>query len=263
VRDDPDFLSLEPSNLTQIEETRLWVEVKVFRQLLALLPVSVPKARDVANVIGINTRKIGTATDSADLHGFVFRCFNSYLLSTINARDPRSTYYLFHQYRLLAEHFLDQDVGATIAKIGRRFQFYGLLGYETGQGFLLEVAAHDLVELIRLSLERDGKHLLPLLDRLLEMDQVFRSETQEQSLTGVRRAQLIAASMLAAAGYQHDLERLLKDVHKEEPSRLLRIYTQLIREEREQYWEFTDRGTNFNYLRPHLQQVIDGLSIEP
>ena len=264
VREDADFLSLEHSGLAGIERTKLWVEVKVFRQLLALLTVAIPNARDVANAIGINTRRIG-ATASPDLRQLVFRCFNSYLRSTINAGDPRSSYYLFHQYRLLGEHYLHAGDAVATGEIARNFQFYGLLGYQNQQGFLLEVAAHDLVELIRLSIALGGAQRTHLLDSLLEMDQNFRTETQEQSLTGVRREQLIAAAMFAHAEYESDLSRLLEDLSEEDPARLQRIFNQLLNEDRVQYWEFTDRGTNFSYLqpelRPHLKQVIHRLGI--
>lgn len=265
ILEDPDFLSMESAGLAEIEQTRLWVEVKVFRQLIALVPVAVPKARDIANAIGIDTRKLGSTTQSPDLRRLVLRCFNSYLRSTINAHDPRTAYYLLHQYRLLGEHFLDVGDEALMAEIAMNFQFYGLLGYENGQGFLLEVAAHDLVELLRLAIESGGTHLTPLVDCLLDMDQKFRDEMQEQSLAGVRREQLIAASMLMQGGYENDVERVLADLRHEEPGRLLRIYNRLMTEDREQYWEFTDRGTNFEYLRPELraqlQLVIEKLGL--
>jgi len=67
------------------------------------------------------------------------------------------------------------------------------------------------------------------------------------------------------AGYESDVERVLADLRHEEPGRLLRIFNRLLTEEREQYWEFTDRGTNFEYLRPelrtNLEQVMDRLGL--
>lgn len=265
IRNDADFLSMENSGIAEIERSGLWVEVKVCRQFLALLPAAVSDASDVANAIGINTRKLGVATASEDFRQLIFRCFNSYLRSAINARQPRISYYLFHQYRLMGEQFLLKGDEAAIDTIAENFKFYGLLGYQNEQSFLLEVAAHDLVDLIRVSLDSGGALRGELLASLLDMDQNFRDETQERTLTGVRREQLIAAAMFAKAGHETELGRLLEDLRQEDPVRLAHIVNQLQTEERAQYWEFTPRGANFAYLdpelRPHLERILPQLKI--
>lgn len=48
--------------------------------------------------------------NSPELLELCIRCFNSYLRTTINARDPRTTYYLMNQYRLLAECLLEKKM---------------------------------------------------------------------------------------------------------------------------------------------------------
>ncbi len=254
---DPDFLSMESSALQSIQDQGLWLEVKVFRQFLALMPVSVPNSREVANLIAINTRKIAELENCAALRELAMRCFNSYLRSTINARDPRSTYYLFHQYRLLGEKFLDQGDEQSLDQLVEYFQFYGLLGYQASQPFLLEVAAHDLMQLIRASLAKNNTHLEVLLNTLVEMDQEYRTQSQEESLVGVRRAQIIAACVLAHADQQHWADVLIADLRSESPERLEKIFVQLKKEHRAQFWEFTDRGANFAYLEPELQEQLD------
>ena len=254
---DPDFLSMESTALKSIEDQGLWLEVKVFRQFLALMPVSVPTCREVANLIGINTRKIAEIEDREALRELAMRCFNSYLRSTINARDPRSTYYLFHQYRLLGEKLLEQGDKNSLDQLVEYFQFYGLLGYQANQPFLLEVAAHDLMQLIRVSLKINSTHLEGLLNALVEMDQEYRTQSQEESLIGVRRAQIIAACVLADSDQQHWADVLIGDLKMEAPERLENIFVQLKKEHRAQFWEFTDRGANFAYLEPELQERLD------
>lgn len=254
---DPDFLSMENSALNSIEEQGLWLEVKVFRQFLALMPVSVPTSREVANLIGINTRKIAEMENLENLRELAMRCFNSYLRSTINARDPRSTYYLFHQYRLLGETLLKQGDKNSFDQLVEYFQYYGLLGYQASQPFLLEVAAHDLTQLIRVSLKTSSTHLESLLNALVEMDQEYRTQSQEESLIGVRRAQIIAACVLADSDQQHWADVLIGDLKTEAPERLEKIFVQLKKEHRAQFWEFTDRGANFAYLEPELQERLD------
>jgi hypothetical protein len=43
------------------------------------------------------------------------------------------------------------------------------------------------------------------------------------------------------------------------PERLEGIRTNLMTEERAQYWEFTDRGVNFGYLVPERRPYLDTL----
>ncbi len=225
------------------------------------MPFAVPDSRDVANLIAINTRGIGVMRGSPALRALALRCFNSYLRATINARDPRTAYYIFHQYRKMAEELLDQGDGEATAEIAEHFQFYGILGYAKEQGFLLEVAAHDLVELIELCATEGYPWIDRLLDRLLELDQEFRTETQEESLLGVRRAQVQAAVSFLDRDDLPRATRVVDDLRNESPRRLERIRRQLESEEREQYWEFTDRGANFAYLaperRPHLGTLFE------
>jgi len=254
---DPDFLSMESTALKSIEDQGLWLEVKVFRQFLALMPVTVPTSREVANLIGINTRKIAEIENQEHLRELAMRCFNSYLRSTISARDPRSTYYLFHQYRLLGEKLLEQGDKHSLDQLVEYFQFYGLMGYQSGQPFLLEVAAHDLMQLIRVSVKTSSTHLEGLLNALVEMDQEYRTQSQEESLIGIRRAQIIAACVLADSDQQHWADVLIGDLKAETPERLGKIFVQLKKEHRAQYWEFTDRGANFAYLEPELQERLD------
>jgi hypothetical protein len=47
------------SVIERVEADRLWVEVKVFRQYHSLMLQCVPDAREVANLIAINTARIG------------------------------------------------------------------------------------------------------------------------------------------------------------------------------------------------------------
>ena len=66
VADDPDFVSLAPSVLAEVEDQRLWFEVKIFRQYLSLMSHCVPDAREVANLIAINTGRVGVQEGAAN-----------------------------------------------------------------------------------------------------------------------------------------------------------------------------------------------------
>jgi Predicted membrane protein (DUF2254) len=259
VAQDPDFVSLAQSVLTEIEQQRIWLEVKVFRQYLALMTHCVPHARDVANLIAINTGRIGVgeAKRNADLLNLCIRCFNSYLRTSINAVDNRTSYYVMNQYWLMADALMRDGVEAAVREIAGHFKFYGQLAHKRGQSFLLEVAAGDLTRLVESSLDRAPALTDALLATVLDLDQEIRSETQEESLLGVRKAQLQLATLFAVRGDDGRARRVCQDLAGERLPRLERVRKELEAEQRPHYWEFTDRGLNFGYLEPERRACLD------
>jgi len=252
VADDPDFVSLARSVLSEIEEQRLWFEVKVFRQYLSLMAHCVPDAREVANLIAINTGRLGVAESkrNRDLLGLCIRCFNSYLRIAINAADNRTSYYVMNEYWLMAEALMHEGFEGSVLEIAGHFKFYGQLAHKRGQSFLLEVAAGDLTRLVESSLDHAPALTDDLLSVVLDLDQEIRSETQEESLLGVRRAQLQLATLFTVRGDETRARRVCRDLAGERMPRLERLRKELEGEQRPHYWEFTDRGLNFGYLPP-------------
>ena len=61
VARDPDFVSMAPVALAKIGEERLWLEVKILRQYLALFTESLNRARDVCSLVALNTRRVSAA----------------------------------------------------------------------------------------------------------------------------------------------------------------------------------------------------------
>jgi hypothetical protein len=267
VASDPDFVSLEQSALDRIVERQSWFEYKVFSQFYAAVGLCIPKLREVANLISIKTRLLAEEAkpDSALLE-LCLLSFNSYLRTTINARDPRTAYYILSQYRMVAEALAKQGATEHLETISKRFQFYGQLGFNTGQPFLLEVCAFDLVRLLECCLVSNDAAVDHLLDALLVLDQEIRSETQEASLAGVRKAQLHAATMLLESGDDARVDRVIADLKSETQLRINGLIKQLEQESDSEYWELTPRGINFSYLPPerrrHLQTVRTRLYID-
>ena len=261
IENDPDFISLEPFALAQIEEDTTWFEVKVCRQYLLLMVLSSMHMRDISYLIAINTRRmaIDAASDNRPLLQLCIRCFNSYLRCTINARDQRTSYYLLNQYRLLAEALtLDEDA-SFVEEIARHFQFYGQLAFGMGQSFLLEVAAYDVMRLVENSARSGAQNLDSLLELLLGFDREIKEETEEESLLAVRRAQIQAATMFLDMGDAERARRIADDLAGESVDRLERIRSQLMSEDRAQYWELTDRGITFAYLEPQRRVHLESL----
>lgn len=265
IEHDPDFVSLGPSAMQEVRDTRLWFEVKIMRQYLALMNQTVPESRDVANLIAINTQRIGAATAEQDpaLLNLIIRCMNSYMRATIRAGDPRTAYYVMNEYRFLAEALLKKQAFEAVTDIVEHFRYYAIFSHTLGESFLLEVAAHDIVRLIEKAVDQQAPIVDDLLGRLLELDQEIRSVRHEASLLSVRRAQLQLATFFLERNDEQRARRIVDDMKDDRRERLEAVRDALMNEQRPQYWEFTDRGVNFSYLkparRPHLDTLFEWL----
>jgi hypothetical protein len=184
------------------------------------------------------------------------RAFNSYLRTALNGQDMRTAYYIQNQYRLTAEALLAVPDPARVDEIAGHLAYYGQLAYRARMPFLLETAAHDLAQLLVAALGRDDRVIDTLLDRLLDLDQEVREEAQEESLLGVRRAQIRIATVLIDLGQHERARRIARDLALERPERLQRLRQGLEQDERPQYWELIDRGVNFAYLAPELRRHL-------
>ncbi len=259
---DPDFVSMAPVASAEIRAHRLWLETKMLRQLLALFSESLGDARDIANLIAIETRRLGieAAADHPPLRALIVRFFNSYLRAAVNAHDLRSAYYVLDQYRLLAEAMLAAADDTGACEIAGHLRFYGALAYETQQPFLLEVVAFDLARLVEHAVDHGRPAAGALLDLFLQVDREPESPEQEERLRGVRRVQVQLATFFLARGDEAAARRIFADMKNERRERLARVRDELMAETRPLYWEFTDRGANFSYLPPerrvHLERFF-------
>lgn len=266
VTEDPDFIALAPEYVQEIRERGTWLEQKIFRRYVALMGQASPQARDVAYLIGINTGRIAMQLGAArpELLELALRTFNSYLRTTIGSRDVRTAYYMMHLYGQIAEHQLVQAQSRACIEIATYIAEYGRLAQKLGLTFLLETAAHDLVELIEVASDKNLDAVDPLLDILLDLDEEARAEEQVESLLGVRRAQIQLATGFLLRGWQARADRVVNDLATERPERLERLRNGLETDDRQQFWELTDRGRNFAWLspvrRPHLKTLFDALS---
>jgi len=263
VAHDPDFVSISRTSIREIENDKTWVEVKIMRQYLDLISSSNPSSRDITYLIAINTKQISVAAigNRPQLVELCIHCFNSYLRATINNKDQRTTYYIMNQYRLLAEALLRRGKNETAHEIAVHMQFYGNLGFKMRMPFLLEVAAYDIVHLIEECVVSKSDLVDDLLALILELDQEIKEEPNEESLLGVRRAQIQLAAFFMEQGFEQRAKRICYDLKTEQFARLDSLKESLRTENRPQYWEFTDRGVNFAYLspalRPHLTQIFE------
>jgi hypothetical protein len=261
LRRNPDFVAMAPGSVDEISAKRTWLEWKVLRQYQTIYGESVNRMRDIAYLVAINTRYIGEkalSTSDDEVLELSLKFFNTYLRTTINDRDVRTAYNILYQYRLLAEAVLRAGRDAPkVIEVARYFKYYGQTANSAGLAFINETAAYDLGTLCELahstsfSLEKD------LLSIILEVDKVPETEAQEQSLRGVRKAQIKLATYYLVAGVEPLARQVWRDMEHERPERLLSIREEMLAVKDRDFWEVIDRGHNFDYLDPERRRELD------
>jgi len=93
----------------------------------------------------------------------------------------------------------------------------------------------------------------------MDLDQEIKDELQEQSVLGVRRAQIQLATLFMQIGDELRTDFICRDLKTERLTRIDRICQLLISEDNPQYWEITDRGVNFSYLAPERRRYLTPL----
>lgn len=258
IRDNPDFVAMDPESLRDLEARRTWIEWKALRQYLGIYNEAQGAGLmpDINYLVAIDTRYIGEAAakrGDKELVVLVFRFMNSYLRSTLNARAVRTAYNVLNQYRKLVEAML--RVGAPeMREIAidsvRHMIYYGRTSYDMQLGFVTETVAYDVSALCELAHQLGG-HDDDMLGLFLDLDQPLRQRKQEVGLQGIRKAQVKLACYYLEAGEPARARRIAHDMREEPADRLLSIREQLERVESKDFWEIIDRGRNFEYMPPH------------
>lgn len=265
-RQSPDFVSLSDHAVGDIESRRTWLEWKALRQYQMLFNEGLLQMKDLCYLIAINTRRLGEA---AAVHGDLraldlsIKFFNTYIRSTLNAKDIRTAYNILHQYRQLGEFVLshahdhpDEVVGDAKAlqsrgpEIANYMRYYSGIAFSRGLAFLTEVIAHDVGAMCATAFHCDCAEHDELLATFLTVDETAESTEQEVTLRGVRRAQVKLATTYLVHGENKLALRIHHDMKAEPAERLQSIWRELERLDTREFWEVNDRGTNFDYLTP-------------
>lgn len=259
VRDNPDFISMDPHTLELITERRLWLEMKVLRQYQMIFGEAVNRMRDLNYVIAINVRSM--ALDAAKAGNYellhtVLKFYNTFVRAAINAKDVRTAYNVLNHYRHLAQSLMDVRGGMYTVEIARYFKFYGLLSYSNGLPFNLETVAYDLCSLTEAAFDKKSPVLDELLRIFLKVDRESDDEAHEDTLRGVRKAQVKLATYFLLHDDVARARQIFDDMSGEEPMRLASIRDELFSVKSPEYWEITDRGSNFDYLPPERKRNL-------
>lgn len=256
----PDFVSMDEQVLREVGTRKAWFEMKVLRQYQTIYSEALHRMRDISYVVAIDTRLIAEQAhkqgDAALLH-LCMKFFNTYLRAAINVKDVRTAYNVFNQYRLLAQSLLPAKEGAYTIEIARYFKYYGLISFAANLPFILETVAYDLCALCELAYERRSPVLPELLRILLRVDKESDSAVQEQSLRGVRKAQVKLATFFLLREEPARARQIYNDMACDDRGRLASIRDELISVRAPEYWEIIDRGSNFDYLPAERRSYLD------
>jgi len=237
VAANPDFVSMAPEVLASVGEQRTWFEFKVLRQYQQIYLSALGNNRELCYVVAI-------------------KFFNTYFRATVNARDVRTAYNVFNQYRLLGEECLRKGLGGRAIEVARYFKYYGQLAFQMELPFVLETAAYDLCTLNELAFDLGSSERAELLRIFLQVDKEGEGATREASLKGVRKAQVKLATYYLLRGDEDAARQVFNDMRQEQAPRLASIRDELLAVTSAQFWEITDRGKNFDYIPPERKEKL-------
>jgi len=259
IRQNPDFVAMDSESLADLEARRTWVEWKVMRQYLSIYNEALNSMRDINYVIAIDTRYIGEAAvraNDSELLDLVFRFMNSYMRSTLNARDVRTAYNVLNQYRKLAESMLAEGNPKAALEAVKHMKYYGLLSFDMELSFVTETVAYDLSSIAQLANELASPAEQAILDEFLELDRPPFVRGNDKALLGVRKAQVKLAAHYLSTGQEARARSIAYDMRDEPEDRLRKIRWQLENVENKDFWEIIDRGRNFEYMPPARRQQL-------
>lgn len=260
LRKNPDFVAMDPESLDDLEARRTWVEWKVMRQYLGIYnEAAAGGMRDISYLVAIDTRYLGEAAAArgdAELVTLVLRYMNSYLRSTLNARDVRTAYNVLNQYRLLVESLLRSGLNDIAVEAVGHMKYYGHVSLDLKLSFVAETVAYDVCALCMLAHELGCPREPDLLRAFLDLDRDSVERGQEQGLKGVRKAQVKLAAYYLSAGEDERAEHIRRDMETESRERLQAIRYELERVTSKDFWEIIDRGRNLDYLPPGQRDAM-------
>eukprot|EP00727_Mastigamoeba_balamuthi_P005508 m51a1_g1577 hypothetical protein (817) ;mRNA; r:96781-100057 len=275
LKQSPDFLIVNAEELKVLEKRQLWMEWKVLRQYHNIFVEAIKFFKEMCYHICINTRIIGeTAALHQQMHtvDLCIKFFNTYLRTAINLIDVRVVYNTLFQYRQFAELLLDKDRGSTkelatrALQIAKFVRYYAFLCQQRNLSFLVETVAQDLRVMcevaIRSSLpERTKTGKVGWNPARVVFQQTLLSFTDFASTPdarrGVLRAQVILAVYYLTLNQTAQARKIYKAMDREENKEiLLSIREELSMGTTKEFWEVSERGSNFTYLEPHLVEQL-------
>lgn len=251
IRDNPDFVAMDPESLGDLVTRRTWVEWKAMRQLMGIFNEALGNMRDINYLVAIDTRYVGEAAadgDDGELVQLVLRYMNSYMRATLNARDVRTAYNVLNQYRLLVESLLKKGHSTSAVAAVGHMKYYANVSFELGLPFVTETIAYDVGAVCQVAHDLACKDEDALLKLFLDLDRPQSERGQDHALKGVRKAQVKLAAYYVQVGEEARARRIFQDMTSEPAVRVRAIKDELEGVETKDFWEIIDRGRNFEFM---------------
>jgi hypothetical protein len=259
LKQNPDFVAMDPESLGDLQTRKTWVEWKVMRQFLGIYNEALDGMRDINYLVAIDTRYIGEAASQRkddELMQLVYRFMNSYLRATLNQKDVRTAYNVMNQYRLLVEALLADGNGKQALEGVKHMSYYGHVSYDMKLVFVTETVAYDISAICQRAHEHGSSEEDAMLAQFLDLDRPLRTQAQESALLGVRKAQVKLAAYYLAHGEEPKARQIAEDMRAEPHARLAQIRESLERVTTKDFWEIIDRGRNFEYMPPEQREKL-------
>jgi hypothetical protein len=251
------FLSFSSAAVDEANASRSWVEMKILSQLRQMLGSALTRMHDVTSAVAKAVRRFGLAEgvrSDPRLRELTVEHFNTFIRRALNARDVRSVFILFDQYRILAEELLADDP-ELVLEIADYFAYYGQIARDMQLSFVVDAAAHDLGALVRHAWDAQSA----VADRLL---QSFLRYDGAGSL-GVAKAQAILGSYFLMTDRSAPAAQVKERLLLLESARLERLSRELMAVRREKYWEVNERRMNMEWVpdaqRERLREFLGAL----
>jgi hypothetical protein len=261
IRQNPDFVSMSPESLDEMESRRTWLEFKVLRQYQSIYGEALTQMRDINYVVAIDTRYIGEQAlrvGDTEALGLAVKFMNTYMRATLNAKDVRTAYNVLNQYRMLAEAVIRADWHDKAVEVAGFLRYYAQLSFGQKLTFVTETVAYDLCTLCEVAHEQKSSAEERLLEIFLDVDQPeHEGDVSDTGLRGVRKAQAKLASFYLSKGAEALARRIAQDMGNERPERLRSLRDELLSVQTKDFWEIIDRGTNFDYLSPERKARLE------
>jgi hypothetical protein len=207
---------------------------------------------DVVSAVADTARRLGLeAPARADrrLEDMVVEYFNTFIRLTINRKDVRSVFILFHHYRAYAEG-IAMERPDRVQEIAYYFQYYAQAARDAGLPFVVETIAHDLGNMVQAAWEKGYANREKLLERFLDFDRAGAP------LAGVKKAQAILAGYFLLHGLHEQAERVRESFRGLPAPLLASMRDDLLHVRREKFWEVNDRRVNMDYVPAEQREKI-------
>jgi len=258
---DRDFVTLDPGIMSSLTERRTWLEAKILRGYQTAFFRGLHNAPDLNHLIAIHTRRIACAALQAGdrpVLRLALRFLNTFLSRSITNGDVRTAHNVLAEFRRFAcEVLLEEGEYELVEQIADWLQYYARMSFESGETFVTETVAHDLAETIIRAHDAGADNQDAMLDSLLQVDREPGGLTgQESALSGVRKAQVKLATFYLSCGDAERARRIYDDMKYESRERLRTIHLELAELADPEWWEITNRDTNWDYLSETQKQQL-------